>query len=213
LFYGNNVRVKSFSEFLASELETYWFETYMLKNQLNLVKIYTEEGLQNLQEMLRSLYKKLRITETIAERIRRHVDGYRNIENVYEMIADISSEMINKFINSVGLDYYNESSFADIEKASENINGLIWKHKELHFEQNSKIEVAELITKMANLPDMLNQNPLPLAAKRLPNYSSYIIWYDLLKVGFVTASGIPNYDPIANEKLGMIINEFETIIY
>jgi hypothetical protein len=213
LFYGNNVRVKSCSEFLASELETYWFENHMLKSQQNLVTIYTEEGLQNLQEMLRCLYEKLRITETIAERIRRHVDGYRNIENVYEMIADISAEMINKFINSIGLDYYNESSFLDIEKASENINGLIWKHNELHFEQNNKIEVAELITKMANLPEMLNQNPLPIDAKRLPNYRSYIIWYNLLKVGFVTASGIPNYDPIANEKLGVIIKDCETIIY
>ena len=27
------------------------------------------------------------------------------------------------------------------------------------------------------------------------------MWYDLLKAGFVTASGVPNYDPIANEKL------------
>jgi hypothetical protein len=39
------------------------------------------------------------------------------------------------------------------------------------------------------------------------------MWYDLLKAGFVTASGVPNYDPIANDKLGTIIKEFETIEY
>jgi hypothetical protein len=213
LFYGNNERVKNFSQVLAETLETYWFEEYMLENKQDLAEVFSEVGLQNIQDMLRRLFTKLDVTKTIAERIRRHVDGYRNIEDVYEMIADISTEMINKFINSVGLEYYNEFNFADLEKASENIHGLSWEHPELKFEQNSRKEVAELITDMGNLPELLNQNPLPPKAKRLPNYRSYIMWYDLLKAGFVTASGVPDYDPIANEKLGAIIAECETIKY
>lgn len=214
LFYGNNARVKSFSQVLAKELETFWFEDYMLRNQQNLSEIVSKAGLQEIQDMLRRLYEKLNITEIIAERIRRYVDGYRNIEDVYEMIADISAEMINKFINTVGLEYYNESNYNDLKKASENINGLSWEHNELQFEKNSKNEVAELITQMGNLPELLNQNPLPKQKlKFLPNYRNYIMWYDLLKAGFVTSSGVPNYDPIANEKLGAIIKEFETIEY
>lgn len=214
LFYGNNARVKSFSQVLAKELETFWFEDYMLRNQKNLSEIVSKEGLQEIQDMLRRLYEKLNITEIIAERIRRYVDGYRNIEDVYEMIADISAEMINKFINTVGIEYYNESNYSDLKKASENINGLSWEHDELQFEKNTKNEVAELITQMGNLPELLNQNPLPKQKlKFLPNYRNYIMWYDLLKAGFVTASGVPNYDPIANEKLGAIIKEFETIEY
>lgn len=214
LFYGNNTRVKSFSQVLATELERFWFEDYMLRNQQNLSEIVSKESLHDIQDMLRRLYKKLNITEIIAEKIRRYVDGYRNIEDVYEMIADISAEIINKFINTVGLHYYNESNFNDLKKASENINGLSWEHDELQFEKNTKNEVAELITQMGNLPELLNQNPLPKQKlKFLPNYRNYIMWYDLLKAGFVTASGVPNYDPIANEKLGAIIKEFETIEY
>lgn len=214
LFYGNNARVKSFSQVLAKELEIFWFEDYMLRNQQNLSEIVSKAGLQEIQDMLRRLYEKLNITEIIAERIRRYVDGYRNIEDVYEMIADISAEMINKFINTVGLVYYNESNYSDLKKASENITGLSWEHDELQFKKNTKNEVAELITQMGNLPELLNQNPLPKQKlKFLPNYSNYIMWYDLLKAGFVTASGVPNYDPIANEKLGAIIKEFETIEY
>jgi hypothetical protein len=214
LFYGNNERVKSFSQVLAKELETFWFDDYMYRNQQNLSEIVSKEGLQDIQDMLRRLYEKLNITEIIAERIRRYVDGYRNIEDVYEMIADISAEMINKFINTVGREYYNESNFNDLKKASENISGLLWEHNELQFEKNTKSEVAELITQMGNLPELLNQNPLPKEKlKFLPNYRNYIMWYDLLKAGFVTASGVPNYDPIANDKLGTIIKEFETIEY
>jgi hypothetical protein len=214
LFYGNNERVKSFSQVLAKELETFWFEDYMYRNQQNLSEIVSKDGLQDIQDMLRRLYEKLNITEIIAEKIRCYVDGYRNIEDVYEMIADISAEMINKFINTVGLEYYNESNYNDLKKASENINGLSWEHNELQFEKNTKSEVAELITQMGNLPELLNQNPLPKEKlKFLPNYRNYIMWYDLLKAGFVTASGVPNYDPIANDKLGTIIKEFETIEY
>ena len=142
------------------------------------------------------------------------MDGYRIIEDVYEMIADISTEMINKFINSVGYEYYKESNFTDLKKASENIKGLSLDHNKLKFEENSKAEVASLITKMGHLPELLNKNPLPKEElKLLPNYRSYIIWYDLLKAGFVTASGVPNYDPVANEKLGAIINECKTVEY
>jgi hypothetical protein len=213
LFYGNKERVKIFSDVLAEAVETYWFEQYMLENKQNLTNIFSEVGMQNIQDMLRRLFEKLKMRKVVAERIRHYVDGYRNIEDVYEMIADISTEMINKFINSVGLEYYNESNFTDLKKASDNINGLAWEHNELQFEQNDKAEVAELITKMGNLPALLNQNPLPKEAKRLPNYRSYIMWYDLLKAGFVTANGVPNYDPIANEKLGTMIKECQTIEY
>lgn len=212
LFYGNKERVKSFSQVLAKELETYWLKEYMTKSQQNLVGIIAANDLQEIQNMLSRLYEKLNITESIAERIRYYVDGYRNIEDVYEMIADISAEMINKFINSVGLEYYNQSHFNDLNTVSEKINGLRWEHKDLTFETNTKSEVADLITQMANLPELLNQNPLPKdKIKLLPNYRNYIIWYDLLKTGFVTSSGVPNYDPVANERLGQIIESTENI--
>ena len=214
LFYGNAERVKNFSQVLADALEVYWFEDYMLENRQNLANIFSEEGLQNVQDMLRRLFNKLQISKIIAERIRHYVDGYRNIEDVYEMIADISAEIINKFINSVGLEYFDESNFNDLKKARENIEGeLIWEHNDLQDETNNKEDIAELITDMGNLPELLNQNPPSEKAKRLPNYRSYIVWSDLLMAGFVTASGVPDYDPIANERLGKIIEQCETIKY
>jgi hypothetical protein len=214
LFYGNTERVKNFSDVLAEKLESYFFDQHLKKSELNLSPIFSSLDIQNLNVMLRQLYEKLNITNAISEIIRRHADGYRNIEQVYEMIADISAEMVNKFINSVGNEYYTESNLRDLVKASENINGLSWNHDELQFKHNSKTEVAELIIKMSNLPELLNRNPLPKEElKLLPNYRNYFIWYDLLKAGFVTVSGVPNYDPIANEKLSKIINECQVVEY
>ncbi|MDR1829482.1 MAG: putative virulence factor [Candidatus Fibromonas sp.] len=214
LFYGNAERVKNFSQVLADALEVYWFEHHMLENQQNLANIFSTEGLKDIQAMLRRLFEKLQISKIIAERTRHYVDGYRNIEDVYEMIADISTEIINRFINSVGLEYYDESNFNDLKNVRDNITKeLSWEHDDLKFEQNSKEEAAQLITDMGNLSELLNQNPLPAKAKRLPNYRSYIMWSDLLKAGFVTASGVPDYDPIANEELGKILEQCQTINY
>jgi len=210
LFYGNAERVKNFSQVLADELETFLFDVYMLKNKQELAKIFSEEGLHDIQEMLRSLFKELQITKVISEKIKHYVDGSRDEENVYEMIADISTEIVNKFIASAGLEYYRESHFKDLENVSKNLpnvpNAQFLEHNDLKFGKNSREEVAELITDMGNLSDLP-----PAKAERLPNFRNYKIWSDSLKAGFVTASGVPNYDPIANEKLGEIIKQCQTI--
>ena len=207
LFYGNNDRVKNFSKVLAETLEEYWFNHFIINKQQDFASYFSEVSLQHILDMFGRLYKKLNITLLIADKIRHHVDGYRNIEDVYEMISDISAEIINKFVNSVGLEFYDVSNYQDLKKASENLEGLSWDHQELQFNQNTKEEAAELITQMGNLPELLNINPLPIEAKRLPNYRSYIKWYDLVKAGFIIVSGVPNYDPVANEKLRLIIEE------
>ena len=214
LFYGNIERVKNFSDVLADTLVSFWLDQHLQSKKAKFENILSDLDIQNIYDMFRGLFKKLKINEVIAEKIRLYVDVQRSQAIVYEMIADISSELINKFVNSVGIEFYNESNKKDLETVSENINGLFWEHKELQFEHNSKSEVAELIIKMNNLPALLNRNPLPKEElKLLPNFRSYIIWRDLLKAGFVTASGVPNYDPIANEKLSTLINELNTIEY
>ena len=164
--------------------------------------------------MMRLLFTKLQVTKRIADKIRQYVHGSRDIEHVYDMIADISTEMINTFINTVGIAYMSEPEIADLKRANDtNELGLVLEHGELHFAQSTAAEVAALITDMGNLADLLNQNPLPLRAKRLPNYRNYIVWSDLLKVGFVSVCDIPNYDERANDRLRDIIEACQTIQY
>lgn len=117
-----------------------------------------------------------------------------------------------KFINTVGIEYFSESDFDDLKIANEkNKLGLVLDHDELQFKENTRSEAAELITQMGNLDEILNKNPLPSDAKRLPNYRSYIIWRDFMKVGFVFLNDIPNYDVQANNKLKVIIDQCKEI--
>lgn len=211
LFYGNNERVMQFSQVLAESLEEYWFEKYLQNNTQNLIDAFSETGLQNTQDMLRTLYTKLDITGKVVKRIRTYVDGSTRVEESYGMIADLSAEIINKFINTVGIEYYTESDLSDLEIANQkNDLGLVLDYSELDFDENTPEEAARLISNMDRLDQLLNQNPLPPDARRLPNYRSYIRWYHCLKVGFVSVCDIPNYDVEANNKLGGIIKSCKT---
>lgn len=211
LFESKKERIKSRSKLLVEALEHYWLKEYLPGKQVSLSEILPKTHFDNLVEMLERLFVKLQMTTTISERIRRYVDGYRNTEEIFEMISDISTEMINRFVGTVGTDYYQDFNYEDLEEASKNIEGLSWERPELHYGGNNREEVAQLIDQMGNLPELLNKRPIPEEVKRLPIYRNYIEWYNRIDAGFVTASGVPSYDPIANEKLGRIIAECETI--
>lgn len=212
LFESKKERIKSRSKLLVEALGKYWLEEYLPGKQAALSGILPKTHFDNLIEMLKKLFEeKLQMTTTISERIRRYVDGYRNTEEIFEMISDISTEMINRFVGTVGTDYYRDFNFKDLEEASKNIEGLSWERPELLYGGNSREEVSQLIDQMGNLPELLNKRPIPEEVKRLPIYRNYIEWYNRIDAGFVTASGVPTYDPVANEKLGKIIAECETI--
>ena len=110
--------------------------------------------------------------------------------------------------NSVGFDYFDESEFNDLIIANKTNNlGLVLEHQ-----LNPRAEsVAELFNKIENWNEIIQSNPEEM--KSLPSYRNYLLWYDRLKVAFVSVCDIPNYDIEANEKLGTIIIESETVKY
>lgn len=207
LFYGKSERVKNFSQVLSEKLWDYWLNTYIPSHKSELEKIFPNGDLQELLKMMEQLFNKLEVAKKIAQKIRRHVDIHRDMEKVYDMVADISTEMFNKFINTVGLEYYGECEYDDLEKASANIQGLIINHEEFNYKEQTHEGVAKLITMYGNRDELRNKPTIPMELKRLPYYCNYLRWYDALKAGFVTAAGVPIYDPAENEELGRIIDE------
>jgi hypothetical protein len=208
LIKGNADRIKNFSQQLAESLLNHWF-VYVTQNNKRIIKeVLQDSALHDILEMFQKLFQKLQLQEKIAARIRPYVDGYNKTESAYEMIADISAEILDKCINNMGLEYLTESDFNDLKKANEkNSLGLVLDHEELFADEN----VTDLFTKIDDLPQLIRRSPD--AVKSLPNYYNYRLWRDRLKVGFVSVCDIPNYDVQANEKLGAIIQECKNIKY
>lgn len=211
LIHGNSNLIKNNAQQLAEALLDYWFAYVALNDKHTIQLILAADGssaLQDVTDMFQKLFKKLGIAKRIAEKIRRYVDGHNKTDLPYEIVADISAELLNKCINTVGFEYLDESEINDLQQANEkNSLGLVLDQ---HTNSTEK-SVADLFTKIEDWTDIIQSKPEEM--KTLPSYRNYLSWYNRLKVGFVSVCDIPNYDLAANEKLGSIIKDCESINY
>lgn len=211
LIHGNSDLIKNNANQLAEALLDYWSVFVTLNDKHTIQQILVTDGssaLQDITDMFRKLFKKLGIAKLIAEKIRRYVDGYSKTDLPYEIVADISAELLNKCINTVGFEYLDESEITDLRLANEKNNlGLVLDHNANPTDKS----VSDLFEKIENWTDIIQSRPEEM--KSLPSYRNYLSWYNRLKVGFVSVCDIPNYDVVANQKLGELISEFETIKY
>ena len=205
LIHGNSDLIKNNAQQLAETLLEYWFAYVALNDKHTIQRILATEGstaLQDITEMFQKLFKKINIVQRIAEKIKRYVDGHDRTELPYEIVADISAELLNKCINTVGFEYLDEAEINDLREANEQNNlGLIFDRNANPTEKS----VDELFAKIENWTDIIRSKPEEM--KSLPSYRNYLLWHKRLKIGFVSVCDIPNYDVAANEKLGGIIRE------
>ena len=209
LIKGNSDLIKNNAQQLAEALLEYWFEYIALNDKPIVQQILAQDtSLDNIKDMYQKLFKKLGIAKRIAEKIRRYVDGHNKTDLPYEIVADISAELLNKCINTVGFEYFDESEINDLKHANEkNSLGLILDNNTNPTENS----VEELFTKVENQSEIMTAQPELM--KSLPSYRNYLAWSNRLKVGFVSVCDIPNYDVTANNNLGKIIDECLTIKY
>ncbi|MBK6571875.1 MAG: hypothetical protein IPG21_05315 [Saprospiraceae bacterium] len=209
LIKGNSDLIKNNAQQLSEALIEFWYEYVALSDKALVQEILGKDpSLENIREMYQKLFIKVSIAKRIAGKIRRYVDGQNKSDLPYEIIADISAELLNKCINTVGFEYLDESEIIDLHHANQHNNlGLILENNINPTESS----VEDLFTKIENQTEIMTSHPEEM--KRLPNYRNYLTWNNRLKVGFVSICDIPNYDVIANSKLGKIINECESINY
>lgn len=205
----NSELIKNNAQQLAEALLDYWFAYINLNDKHTIQRILAHEGSSALQEMTgmyQKVFKKIGLAKKISERIRRYVDGQTKTDLPYEIVADMSAELLNKCIRTVGFEYLDESEINDLRLANEQNNlGLVIDQNE----NQINISVKELFEKIENWTDIIQSKPYEV--KSLPSYRNYLTWYNLIKMGFVSVCDIPNYDVQANERLGIIIKEAETI--
>lgn len=211
LIKGNSDLIKNNSQQLAEALLEYWFAYILLKDKQFTQKILVNgnsSALQEISGMYQKLFKKLGIAKRIAEKIRRYVDDHNKTDLPYEIVADISTELLNKCINTVGFDYLDESEINDLRQANiKNNLGLILDDNTNPTENS----LEELFEKVENQSKIMTEKPEEM--KSLPSYRNYLAWSNRLKVGFVSVCDIPIYDVTANNNLGNIIGECKNIRY
>lgn len=209
LIKGNSDLIKNNAQQLSEALLEFWFEYVALNDKPFIQQILGQDAsLDNIRDMYQKLFKKLSLAKHIAEKIRRYVDGHDKTDLPYEIVADISAELLNKCINTVGFEYLYDSEINDLRLANEqNSLGLILDNNTNPTENS----IEELFTKVENQTEIMTSQPEEM--KSLPSYRNYLAWSNRLKIGFVSVCDIPNYDVTENANLGKIIDEFKIIKY
>ena len=204
LISGGKDLIKNNAQQLAEALVNYWLSNIFSPEKQMIQHLLVEGGnssLQDIAEMFERLFSKIDLENVIARRIRAYVDGHGKTDLPYEIVADISAELLNRCIQSVGFDYYDEAEIEDLKQANKR-NGL-----GLVFEAvtDNDATLEKMFYRVDNWTEILKSHPEEM--RLLPSYKNYIDWYNRLKIGFISVCDIPNYDVAANERLGMIIKE------
>jgi hypothetical protein len=211
LISGNSDLIKNNAQQLAETLLDYWFAHISLSDKHTIQQILAKDGstaLQEISSMYAKLFKKIHLAEKVAEVIRKHLEGQNRAELPFEIIADLSAEIINRCISTVGFHYFDASELKDLQQANQqNKLGL----ELIVSDSSNERSVAELFQKIEDQTNILKSKPEEM--KALPSYRNYIAWNNKLKVGFVSVCDIPNYDVAKNEKLGILINDLNNINY
>lgn len=231
LLFNPSKLFKNTSFTLAEEAEKYLFETKL--NAENAEKLkelgFKEADLTNLFENLKANYKKLQLTELIAGKIRKYVDGFKKVSDAEDMIAHITAGVINEFVNNVGWTFYSDSEKDKIRDTNESNNlRLSIPENEKNFDALDEEHIINLFDFMDNLNE--NQNSLhqrewtygenkgnklsddEIIQMRktndlVPMINNYGKWSELMKISFIANCDIPTYNVEANRKLGEIIEK------
>ncbi len=211
LFYGGLDRVKHFSQILAEALERYWFNEGLPAKLKSTVNYLSELEAENILDTFKKLYNKLQMSKYISDKIWLHVNGSKNQEVVYEMISDISCEILNSFMSTFGRAYFSTEDLNDLKIANEkNSLDLILDFPQSDSIFNAQNKKSDLnINRLEELNKILQENPAEL--NELPHVKNYINWCNALKTGFVYVCDIPNYDIRANERLKVVLDECSAI--
>ena len=215
LFYGQAKLMLNRSDYLSEKLIEYWLENRMNKEKFQpLIETgFPASALSEILSVYNVTINQLKLKEKVARRIRDHVDGFQNIQTLIDMVADISTETINKFVNTIGIYYRDAQELEHIKKTSaENQLAIAFNSEMNDYKSMDEDALADLFSIMENMEDVINNPDSRLdAIKNIPIYGNYAKWINMMKIAFVATCDIPTYDVQANKKLEEILKEGKEI--
>lgn len=206
---------RNFATIITDVVVNEWFNRYLTPEHYAdfIERGFSKESLEDLLTNMQILFKhELNIEELISNTLRRYVLNPSSLDMMVEMLADISSEMINRFVNDMGYSYYSRDRWSNIVKSNDESKlDLNLDKNILDPEKSSDHQTIEKVFHVLdNLDEVVNQVPLDTEKiKFIPNYSSFVRWTSLMKISFIAACKIPVYDRLANDELRGIINSYQ----
>lgn len=211
----NPPQVMNVGHIIVDAVEKHWFEKHL---QLDRFQEFVERGLPPqsitaLFKRLKDLYydEEVRMTEVITMKIMPYIASPQQLGTMVDMLADLFSECINKYVNTMGAAYFGEGLWKRLKDTvlfnSFNINVDVAYQDDVDLDEDkTKQEVNTVFEMFDNIEAILNE--VPVNREKLQyfsNYRIYRLWTERMKLAYLAKGGVPNYDVDANNALRIII--------
>ncbi len=153
--------------------------------------------------MLTALLKKLGIKKILSQKI----DTYCKVFSLNEQpnaIADYSALILNNFVSTVGREYIADNEIETIKSKADKCHISVNLGPETC---NIERKPRPLLETLKAFDDAANINQVDMATlSKLPLWSNFQRWENLITVGLLYASDISHVDPIANAEIKDIMD-------
>ena len=152
------------------------------------------------------MYRVLNIHTILVDKVNHYITSLSKDVSI-GIVADFLAMSYNTFVNSFGYEYMSEADKANILKQNTEL------HLNLNVDllnQEPEAEGVGLLADLYNQKEILsstgfNQNDRKFLM-RFPQYSRMWRWQQQLRVGYIFACNLPDFDVKANEDLKKIID-------
>ncbi len=197
--------VNSCENSLVTTVEELWHQDFLAKRCISALKdIY--DPIDMIVNKLWTLYKLLNIHEILVEQVRKYMRELSQEASI-GIIADYLAMQLNAFVNSFGYDFIPENERGKINAKN---NQLHLGIKEDILSESNMNEGLQLLADLDKKNEILTKEGFSRDGRvflaRFPQYKSIWQWQQQLRVGYIYACQLPDYDPRANAELGNIIS-------
>lgn len=164
-----------------------------------------------ISDMIKRLFGKLDMIPRMAKTIQRYVNLFSEEEQP-NVIGDFASLTLNKFVTSVGREFIDDDKIQEIQDKAKRCDIKVncspegWNRVRRTQSLADTLEIFDKYATIINNPgtetELLNQ---------LPFWSNYQRWENFLMMGLLYSSDVSSVDPVANGRMGDIIQNTKVL--
>lgn len=191
-------------------VEKFWFETFLQGYCVNKYKD-TFKAISLVTTNLWSLYKMLDVHDTLYNKVKFYIEHIQG-DNCINLISDFLAMQLNNFVNSFGYKFFPKDRLDSILNNLKNINIPIdIESKTSYTEPKKEVSLLELLPEKNDSLTEKYRYRQDIVLK-FPRYSKPMMWQQYLKLGYIYAIDMPEYNVKANAELGNIIENLKQLI-
>lgn len=196
------------AESVVDAVEAFWFDETLSHYAVSVIKDKVE-SISGIVSTLYRLYKQLNVKADWIIKVDEYIQNY-GTEGAVEVVSDYLSMMFNRLSTSFGYDYFDGAKRKSIAEKNQQFRLQL---SEALLEDSDAGASIDLIADLDKLKSILQHSAFRSEDKeflgRFPQYSSVWQWEERMKVGYAYSCELPDFDPIANEELGNILEEIK----